>query len=116
PGMSVMGVLGSGAVFVYSGATGKLIYREDGISGGSLGGSVAGVGDVDGDGRADFAASGAAVTDTMGTTAGSVYVYSGRTGSLLYNLFGSAALESFGTSITSLGDVDGDGRPDILVG
>src|SRR5262249_48623946 len=116
PATVTSGVYDSGAAYLYSGSSGLLLRRIEGLLGGQHGTSVGSVGDIDGDGRADFAVSGDAVRDSTGTTAGSVYVYSGATGSLLFNLFGTDNNEGFGSAIASLGNVDGDGVPDILVG
>lgn len=104
-----------GRVRVYSGDTGRILYSFDGDSpADQLGAAVAGGGDVDGDGVPDFAAA-APGDDNTGTDAGSVRVYSGATGNVLYTLDGQAG-EFFGFSIDLTGDIDGDGAADLLVG
>ena len=71
------GLNGAGSAYLYSGATGSLLFQKDGAAAGDfLGFSVAGAGDVDGDGRADFIV-GASQADPGGLTdAGSAFVYS----------------------------------------
>ena len=79
--------LGNAVVFLlfipFSFASGQptLLYQKDGaFASDNLGFSVAGTGDVDGDGKADFIV-GAPFADPGGRTdAGSAYVYSGATG------------------------------------
>lgn len=109
----------AGQVFVYSGADGSLLYQKDGAAAGDrVGGSVGltFVQDIDGDGKADFAA-GATRADPGGLTdAGSVYVYSGATGTLLFQKNGTAAGERVGGSVGLTGDVNQDGRADLVVG
>lgn len=101
----------AGSVFLYSGATGALIRRFDGQSGDTLGRSVSGAGDVDGDGVSDviFGA----------PNAGVVYVYSVATTHYLYQFDGVTYGyygEAFGWAVSGAGDVDGDGRDDLIVG
>jgi hypothetical protein len=72
-------------------------------------------GDMDGDGfpevyASDFADNGKA------PGAGRIYVISGKDGHRLFTLTGQTAGEGFGTSPSMAGDVDGDGRPDLIVG
>jgi len=45
-----------------------------------------------------------------------VRVYSGATGALIREWFGTQAEERFGASLGAGGDVDGDGLPDLLAG
>src|SRR5262249_45362141 len=101
--------------YVYSGADGSLLFTKTGAAAGDgFGTAVAGVGDVNGDGKGDFLV-GAPYSDTGGTDAGSAYLYSGANGSLLAQRNGAAAGDHFGAALAGAGDADGDGIPDLLV-
>ncbi len=87
-------------------------------AGDQFGLSVAGAGDVNGDGFADVIV-GAPENDVAGTDAGQACVYFGaaspdRTAGLL--LTGAAATDNFGYSVAGVGDVNGDGFADVIVG
>lgn len=84
-------------------------------SGSYFGEEVAGGGDVDGDGWLDFAV-GALGSNTVAPSAGAVWVYSGRDGQVLHALYGEAAYSYFGSSLDLRGDVNLDGRADLLIG
>ena len=77
--------------------------------------------DIDGDGGADLVI-GAAREDSGGSDAGAAYIILGApTGTLdLLNasarIQGDAADEQLGSSVAGLGDVDGDGSGDVLLG
>ena len=106
-----------GSAYVYSGADGTLIYRMDGAtSGDKFGSAVSGAGDVNGDGRDDFIV-GSPKADPPGkNNAGRAYVFSGTDGSLLHQKDGGAASDQFGISVSGVGDADGDGKGDFIVG
>ncbi len=93
-----------------------------------LGASVAGLGDINGDGRADVAF-GAPQADPLGRAgAGAVYVVFGATGFPLnvsladlngtngFTLAGEAAGFQCASALAPAGDFNGDGRADFLVG
>jgi hypothetical protein len=108
-------------------ALGTQGYRIDGAGAGDLAGyAVANAGDVNGDGRPD-ALVGAPRADNNGrTNSGSSYVVFGKTttttidlnafGTQGYRVDGAAADGESGSALAGAGDVDGDGRPDILFG
>lgn len=99
-----------GSTYVYSGRTGRLIYRVDGASGDWNGFAMADAGDTNGDGVHDF------LVGAPGNGAGHVDLYSGKTGVLLHRFVGEHAGDAFGWGVSSAGDVDRDGRADILIG
>jgi len=73
------------------------------------------LGDVDGDGACDFAVSAPFKTIDGAERSGKVYVYSGRTGDLLWSRDGEAG-ELLGIGIGEAGDTNGDGMPDVVIG
>lgn len=114
----LVGVLDSGAFLagyakVYSGVDGSLLRAHQGSSGEKLGTAVAGVGDADGDGYDDYAAS--AILG-LPSAQGYVRVWSGKTGAVIATFPGDAPGELFGFAISGVGDIDGDGVPDLGVG
>ena len=105
-----------GRARVYSGVDGSVLYAFGGDSAGDrLGVAVSGAGDVNGDGYHDVIV-GADGDDRNGFSSGSARVYSGFDGSPLYTLYGDSTYGLFGTSVSDAGDVNGDGRPDVIVG
>jgi hypothetical protein len=115
------GGINRGSVLVFNGATGAFIRKlldPGGVTGDALGGAVAGVGDLNGDGVPDVAA-GVPLDDTaQGQDAGSVIVFSGANGSFLRQLTdpGGSALEGLGSAVTGIADLSGDGVPEVIVG
>jgi hypothetical protein len=81
-------------------------------------GSVAGAGDVNGDGYADWIV-GANANDAGGSNAGRAYVYYGGPGADAVadlTFTGAAANDNLGVSVAGAGDVNGDGYADLIVG
>jgi hypothetical protein len=108
PGLWIPCILAGAAT-----AQSNTIYQLGGAAAGDqFGEAVAGVGDLDGDGMADFVA--ASLKGAGGK--GYVRAYSGATGVLLYEITGTAAGEAFGQALCDLGDLDGDNRSELLVG
>lgn len=105
-----------GRARIYSGFDGSILRTLVGATPGSLFGfAVAGIGDVNGDGRPD-AAVGAPYDSTTGTYAGKIVVVSGLDGTVLFTLFGSGTNQQLGWSIAGGHDLDSDGVPDLVLG
>jgi hypothetical protein len=82
----------------------------------SFGFSTASVGDVNGDGYADLAVG----AYRLNTFTGIAYVYHGSASGLSltanWSVVGEATNSNFGYSVSSAGDVNGDGYSDLVVG
>lgn len=137
PGTGYNGRVGSGSAYVVFGTPslgtidladlGAAGFRIDGAAANDAAGfSVSGAGDLNGDGRADILL-GAPGADNNGRDAsGSAYVVFGKgdpgtvdlaaLGSGGFRIDGAASHDDAGASVSGAGDVNGDGRKDILVG
>ncbi|MGD1914626.1 MAG: FG-GAP-like repeat-containing protein [Phycisphaerales bacterium] len=107
---------GGGRVVVYSGATGDVLMDlgPEG-AGESFGWSGADAGDVNGDGVHDVIVGAPA----RGGNAGAVYIFSGAAaerGMLIRRVDSVSGIERFGSAVSWLGDVDGDGFGEVVVG
>jgi hypothetical protein len=99
-----------GRVVILSGANGsELRWHQSGDAG--YGASMSGIGDFDGDGRDDYAIGAPQVNGGNGR----VTVYSGASGAVLLTLDGTPG-SAFGSALAGIGDFDGDGRADFVVG
>jgi hypothetical protein len=106
----------SGRVFVFSGQDGSLLLDlvSPDARGGRFGFSVAGAGEVNGDGIPDLIVGAHFEADLEGR----VYVFSGEDGRLLIQLESPNGEErgEFGRFVAGPGDIDRDGFDDVLVG
>lgn len=108
------GFSGFGHASVYSGATGAPIFDFVAENAGDLFGSaVAGIGDVNSDGHADFVIGAPFSNSPKFVSNGSVCLYSGADGSRLQKIYGDAGRMYLGTATANGGDLNNDGRDDI---
>jgi FG-GAP repeat protein len=104
-------------------------FRVDGAAAGDgVGSSIASIGDQNGDGVPDLAIGLPSQTRNGRSQSGVVFVVFGsnqtsatpinvgKLGAKGYEVDGAAALEGLGASVAGIGDQNGDGRPDLLMG
>lgn len=109
-GAQFYGTNSDGKLLVYSMKTGSLIRSNNGGFQQSFGRQIAALGDTDGDGVGDYAG---AMWQNCG---GRVEVFSGRTGAKLARFDGHPGVcDNLGYSLSSGGDLDGDGLDDLLL-
>lgn len=90
----------------------RIIHRINGENAGDEFGWVARiVGDVDHDGALDFVST----APSFGKGNGKIYVYSGKSGKLLFDVTGNNR-ERLGNGASGAGDVNADGTPDVICG
>ena len=112
----------AGRAYVYFGGAAMDNVKDVILTGAAesdqFGYSVSGAGDFNGDGYSDLLV-GAPVNDAGGTNAGRAYLYTNSlTGTDIPDEFftGAAAGDYFGYSVSTAGDVNGDGYSDVIVG
>jgi hypothetical protein len=103
-----------GRTWVYSGRTGRKIYRLPGEPGDFQGNAIADAGDTNGDGVHDIISG--AIGNSGNGGPGRAYLYSGRSGRLLHMWEGTGANDQLGAAVATAGDVNHDGFDDVLVG
>ena len=123
-GVPDLAVGAPGQVVVFSGADGTRLHALQAPSpqlGANFGAALARVGDVNGDGVLDLAV-GAPYQDVAGEVVccnqGQVVIFSGADGTRLHTLRNPRPQDgaNFGSVLAGLGDVNGDGVPDLAVG
>jgi hypothetical protein len=108
-------------------ALGTRGYRIDGATAGDFSAiSVAGVGDTNGDGRADLAIGAFFASNNGRLSSGSTYLIFGEAaatnvdlaalGTRGYRIDGATAGDVSGTSVAGVGDANGDGHSDLAIG
>lgn len=119
PGESVRGSVGAGRAYVFE-STGELLQAFKSPNSeefGRFGAALTGIDDLDGDGVGEVLIS--ARNETVRDSgAGRAYVFSRGDGALLQAFESPNSQEGgrFGEDVAEIGDVDGDGTPDILIG
>ena len=103
-----IGGAGAGRVYLYSTRSGRLLWSVDGKPGDQLGSGVEAAGDTNHDGVPDVIAS--------APGAGKAYVYSGKDGHTLLTFSAEKTSDNFGQHVSGVGDVNGDGYADVIVG
>jgi hypothetical protein len=108
---------GAGSATIRSGRDGSELRRHDGeMANSDMGAAVELVGDVDGDGVADYVVSSPKYFDPVQQVdCGKLYVFSGATGALIWSKLGFGSGKSWGSQLAYVGDVDGDGIGDFVV-
>lgn len=98
----------AGRVYAFSGRTGARLWVRDGGPGDRLGLGVEAAGDVDGDGVGDVIAS--------APGGDHVLLLAGDSGQVIRRLEAGQPGELYGRKVAGVGDIDGDGTDDVLIG
>lgn len=99
---------------VYAPPSGAILYSWTGDApDDNFGSAVAGGGDLDADGVSDLVVG---ATQYWTGQPGYARFFSGADGSVIRTLAGDGANDAFGSSTSIVGDLDGDGFDDVLIG
>ena len=114
---AVGGISAAGRAYVYSGFDGKLLYTYDGKDKAShFGRTLSGIEDTDGDYLPEFLIGAHAAYLPGMAGVGKVLHCSGVDGHVIREYWGEDAGDSFGFDLEGIGDADGDGFGDLVVG
>ena len=115
-----------GRVYALSGTDGSQIWKATESGAGvslkqpiaSFGATLAALRDINGDGKADLVVGGPFHDDGTGKFSGAAYVLSGSNGTLIRSHAPSqlSTENRFGVSVTDIGDQNGDGKDDYMIG
>ena len=118
------GAADEGRAYLVNASSGNIratLTSPNGDFGGEFGAAVGTVGDITGDGFPDVIVGAPQEAATSGeNNAGATYLYDGDTGAFIRTLQTSSANidpgRRLGSAVAGVGDIDGGGDPDILVG
>lgn len=115
PGNDNVGI-NAGSTYVISLKQQRVLYTYYGqAAGDNFGFYACGVGDVNRDGYADFAVGAPRHNSGNASNAGRLYVYSGKSGNLVFTMDGERSGARLAERIQKYDDVDDDGYDDIIV-
>lgn len=117
PLADVGGVSDVGVVRMLDGSTGAEITRFQGQAfRAEFGDSLGLAGDHDGDGIQDIIIGAPREQPAVTPAVGAASVFSGADDSLIFRYAGTVANEWMGSSVGSVGDIDGDGFDEVMIG
>jgi hypothetical protein len=111
-GVPGYGANSNGRLYVYSGATHGILWTKTGTTGQDLGYSIAVLNDITGDGRKDIIVG----TPGANNNSGGWLILSGSNGATLASYVYANGISGFGESLAVVGDADGDGDQEFIVG